>query len=139
MGVSSSVWQLWGGPIVNCLDWIDMCWMTNMGIVFGQRILLLPVEFITKYFFKYLTPELEVIYYWNYSFCTVARLFPVISIVNYLNCTLIAKVKCSIRVNKVFNCNRTVNRLLSATVYTLACKSLSQVDSNWRNTNHIFY
>ena len=44
-------------------------------------------------------------------FCTVAKLFPVISIVNYLNCTLIARVKSSIPGNKVFNCNCTVNRL----------------------------
>ena len=45
MGVSSSVWQLGGGPIVNCLDWNDMFWMTNMGIIFGQQILInIPVE-----------------------------------------------------------------------------------------------
>ena len=31
-------------------------------------VLLLPVEFITKYFLKYLTPDIEVIYYLNYSF-----------------------------------------------------------------------
>ena len=49
-------------------------------------------------------------------FCTVPRLFPVISIVNYLNCTLIAGVKSSIHGNKVFNCNQTENRLQSATV-----------------------
>ena len=44
-------------------------------------------------------------------FSTVARLFPVISIVNYLNFTLIAGVKSSRNGNKVFNCNRTVNGL----------------------------
>ena len=54
----------------------------------------------------------QVIYY----FCTVARLFPIISIVNYLNCTLIAGVKSSIHGYKVFNCNWTVNGLVSATV-----------------------
>ena len=33
-----------------------------------KHILLLPVEFTTKYFLKYLTPEIMVIYYWKYSF-----------------------------------------------------------------------
>ena len=37
MGVSSSVWQLGGGPIVNCLDWNDMCCTTNVGIDFGSQ------------------------------------------------------------------------------------------------------
>jgi hypothetical protein len=70
----------------------------DLGNIHNPHILLLPVEFITKYFKEVFDPTIEIT-----GFRTITGLFPVISIGDYLYFRG--------QSNKVFTCNLTIDGL----------------------------